>query len=65
MKKQIVVVKIGSSALSDENGNLKLDTMLELAKGVSELSKTQNVILVSSGAVAAGKNFIEKYKASI
>jgi glutamate 5-kinase len=65
MKKQIIVVKIGSSAIGDKDGSLRLDIMLELAKGISELQKKHNVILVSSGAVAAGRPAFKNYKGSL
>jgi glutamate 5-kinase len=48
-----VVVKVGSAVLT-ENGALALDRMRALVDFIAELRKDSEVILVSSGAVAAG-----------
>ena len=54
-KSRRVVVKIGSAVLTSEDG-LDLSVMANLARDVSFLIKSgKEVILVSSGAVAAGK----------
>ena len=54
-KSKRVVVKVGSAVLTDENG-LNQKVMDNLAKEISFLLKSgKEVILVSSGAVAAGK----------
>ena len=54
-KSRRVVVKVGSAVLTGENG-LNLEVMENLAQEVSFLVKSgKEVILVSSGAVAAGK----------
>ena len=53
-KTKRVVVKVGSAVLTGENG-LNLEVMENLAQEVSFLVKSgKEVILVSSGAVAAG-----------
>lgn len=48
-----VVVKVGSAVLT-QDGAIALDRMRSLVDFLSELKKTHEVILVSSGAVAAG-----------
>ncbi|OIP54283.1 MAG: glutamate 5-kinase [Helicobacteraceae bacterium CG2_30_36_10] len=48
-----VVVKVGSAVLA-QNGNIALERMRALVDFLSELHKSNEVILVSSGAVAAG-----------
>lgn len=48
-----VVVKVGSAVLT-QNGKVALDRMRELVAFLAELKKYYEVILVSSGAVAAG-----------
>jgi glutamate 5-kinase len=54
-KSRRVVVKIGSAVLTSEDG-LNLSVMANLARDISFLIKSgKEVILVSSGAVAAGK----------
>jgi len=50
-----VVIKVGSSVISDNEG-LDADTIEAIARSVSELrQRGLEVVLVSSGAVAAGK----------
>jgi glutamate 5-kinase len=54
-----VVVKIGSSSLTSKKGGLDLDNMAGLIKGVKSLSlRGMEVILVSSGAMAAGFEYL-------
>lgn len=48
-----VVVKVGSAVLA-QDGAIALDRMRALVDFLAELHKTNEVILVSSGAVAAG-----------
>lgn len=48
-----IVIKVGSAVLT-QNDSIALDRMRELVDFLSELKKTNEVILVSSGAVAAG-----------
>ncbi len=51
-----VVIKIGSALLVDENGGLRSSWMQALADEVSSLRKDgKQVILVSSGAIALGR----------
>ncbi len=50
-----VAVKIGSSVLTDEHGDIKEDMFVGLARGISNIkSKDIDTVLISSGAIAAG-----------
>ncbi len=53
---QVVVVKVGSSSLTDEQGLLDHSTFARVAKQIAVLRSTtqRRVVLVTSGAVAAG-----------
>ena len=54
-----VVIKIGSSSLTSKKGGLDLDNMASLIKQVKDLSsKGMEVIMVSSGAMAAGFEYL-------
>lgn len=53
-----VVVKVGSAVLTD-NDEIALDRMMALVNFLAELRRTNEVILVSSGAVAAGYTALE------
>lgn len=55
IKKGRMVVKIGSSTLTYENGKLNIRRMEQLVQVLSDLKNTGwEIVLVSSGAVAAG-----------
>lgn len=55
MKKQLIVVKIGSSSLTTEAGTLSVEKMRDHIAALALLkNKGHDVILISSGAVAAG-----------
>ncbi len=53
-----IVIKIGSSSLTDELGCLSAEKMSDIAKQVGQICRSQQmeVILVSSGAIACGRN---------
>lgn len=55
MKKQLIVVKIGSSSLTTNSGALSEQKMRDHIKALAYLKQQgHDVILISSGAVAAG-----------
>lgn len=57
MKRDRIVVKVGTSTLTNELGNSNLRTMEKLAMVLSDIQNMGNeVILVSSGAIAVGAN---------
>ncbi len=60
MKYKRVVVKVGSALIAPENKGCSEQYLLAIAQFVSQcqLANTQ-VIIVSSGSVAAGRNFIQ------
>lgn len=50
-----IVVKVGSSSLTNENGLINLHKLESLVKQISDLhGKGYEIVLVSSGAIAAG-----------
>lgn len=57
MEKQRIVIKVGTSTLTGENGALNFRTIDKLAQVLSALHNEGNqVVLVSSGAIAVGVN---------
>ena len=57
---QRIVIKVGTSTLTDENGQLDLQKMKKIVVEISNLQdKGFDVILVSSGAVGAGMGLLE------
>jgi glutamate 5-kinase len=65
LKKPIIVIKFGSASITTSNGELDEQVVSEIARQVADLHKKYNIVLVSSGAVAAGKKFIPKYSGSL
>lgn len=58
MKK--IVVKIGTNALTNDDGNLNMDVMTSLVAQLAELRKENDVLLVTSGAMGAGRSILKK-----
>jgi len=58
MKKR-VLVKVGTHILGRENGHLNYNRISDLVDQIIELRKDYQVILVSSGATRAGREFCE------
>ncbi|GEK34569.1 glutamate 5-kinase [Kurthia sibirica] len=55
MEKNRIVVKIGSSSLTNSNGEIDYDKLRDHVAAIAELKKQRReVVLVSSGAVACG-----------
>ncbi|MEH6996635.1 glutamate 5-kinase [Neobacillus drentensis] len=55
MKKQLVVVKIGSSSLTTASGTISEEKIRDHIEGLAHLKEQgHDVILISSGAIAAG-----------
>ena len=58
-----VVVKVGSSTLTYENGNINLGRIEKLVRVIADLQNSgKQVVLVSSGAVAVGVNKLKLKK---
>lgn len=65
MKKPVIVIKFGSASITTKEGEVDEQIILEIARQTAKLQQDYNVVLVSSGAVAAGKKYIPKYKATL
>ncbi len=65
MSKPIVVIKFGSSTITKSKGEVNEQILEKIAFQVAQLHKLYDIVLVSSGAVAAGKSFLKKYKGQI
>lgn len=64
MKKPVLVIKFGSASITTD-GEIDERIVLEIARQCATLQSKYNIVLVSSGAVAAGKRFIPKYTGSL
>ena len=57
LKQERIVIKVGTSTLTNELGNSNLHRMEELAMAIADIQNMgHEVILVSSGAIAVGAN---------
>ncbi|MBU2513353.1 glutamate 5-kinase [bacterium] len=57
--KETVVVKVGTHILGRSNGRLNYNRISDLVEQIIKLRKTHRIVLVSSGAIMAGKEFCE------
>ena len=65
MTKPILVLKFGTASITQKNGELDENVIAEIARQVAQLHQHYNIVLVSSGAVGAGKHFIKNYSGTI
>ncbi|HVI45843.1 MAG TPA: glutamate 5-kinase [Chitinophaga sp.] len=65
MSKPILVIKFGTASITHSNGDLDETVIAGIARQVAELHKSYHIVLVSSGAVAAGKQYMKSYNGSI
>ncbi|SMD10682.1 glutamate 5-kinase [Pedobacter nyackensis] len=65
MNKPILVLKLGTASITTAKGELDEEVIADVASQVAKIAKDYHLILVSSGAVAAGKQYIKNYKGKI
>ncbi len=61
----LIVLKIGSSSITQVNGELDEAVIASVAKQISEHKDKYRWLIVSSGAVACGKKYIQNYDRSL
>ena len=65
MAKPILVLKFGTASITTPKGELDEIVIEEIARQVALIHKEYNLVIVSSGAVAAGKRFLNNYGATL
>ncbi len=65
MNKPLLVLKFGTSAITDSSGKPDDEVIARIASEISVLHKDHAVVIVSSGAVGAGKSFIQNYDGTL
>ncbi|QJB32603.1 glutamate 5-kinase [Chitinophaga oryzae] len=65
MSKPILVIKFGTASITHANGDLDETVIAGVARQVAELHGQYHIVLVSSGAVAAGKQYLKAYEGTI
>ncbi len=62
MQKPVLVVKFGTAVITNREGVIDQKVLKKAVVEIATLSRTYNIVLVSSGAVGSGKSFFRKYK---
>ncbi len=65
MLRKVLVVKLGTAVITDNNGNIDTAVVHKIATEIAQLNRTYNIVLVSSGAVASGRKFLSNYKGTL
>ena len=65
MSKPIIVIKFGTASITHKTGELNEEILQEIARQISILHADYQVVMVSSGAVGAGRGFIQNYKGTL
>jgi len=61
----VLVIKFGTASITRSNGEPDEAIIAEIARQVADLQAQYHIVLVSSGAVGAGKNAIKNYKGAL
>lgn len=65
MAKPILVLKFGTASITTDTGELDEMVIADMARQVAAIHQQFNLVIVSSGAVAAGKSYIKNYKGTL
>ena len=65
MNKPILVLKFGTASITTAQGELDETVIREVARQVAQIQKQYHIVLVSSGAVAAGRSYLKNYAGTL
>ncbi len=65
MEKKLIVLKFGTASITKPTGEPDMGILVDIARQVAILHASHRIVIVSSGAVGAGKRFIKNYDGSI
>ena len=54
-----IVIKLGSSTVIDSKGKFKKKWVNSLIQDIKKKKKNRNIVIVSSGAIALGQNYLK------
>ena len=54
-----IVIKLGSSTVVDKNGKFKTKWVTSLIKDLKKYKAKSDLVIVSSGAIALGQNYLK------
>ena len=60
-----IVIKLGSTTVIDKKGNFKKNWVNSLIKDIKKYKKNRDIVIVSSGAIALGQNYLKIRKKKI
>lgn len=63
--KPILILKIGTASITKDNGDLDQVAMVNITRQIAAIHEHYYVIIVSSGAVGNGRNYLSNYNGSI
>jgi len=63
--KPVLVIKFGTASISDSGGQIDESTIAAIARQVATIHAKYHIVLVSSGAVGAGKSKINGFKGEL
>lgn len=61
----VLVLKFGTASITNTNGDVDESIISSIARQVADIQSQYKIVLVSSGAVGAGKRFIKDYKGEL
>ena len=65
IQKPILILKFGTASITQKNGEPDETIIADIARQVAFLHADYQIVMVSSGAVGAGKHFIKNYSGEI
>ncbi|MEJ7780809.1 MAG: glutamate 5-kinase [Daejeonella sp.] len=65
MAKPILVLKFGTASITTNKGELDEVVIADIARQVAVIHEQYNLVIVSSGAVGAGKKFLKNYSGTL
>lgn len=65
IQKPILILKFGTASITQKNGEPDETIIADIARQVAILHADYQIVMVSSGAVGAGKHFIKNYSGEI
>lgn len=65
MAKSILVLKFGTASITTGKGDLDNAVIKDIARQVAVIHEQYNIVIVSSGAVGAGKKFLKNYSGTL
>lgn len=63
--KSVIIIKFGTASITTKTGSINEGIIAEIARQVAELQPFYSIVLVSSGAVGAGREYLKNFKGGL